>query len=608
LFIILKMLAATQPKDNESLKVFNLLFNFRETKGRSWIRISHFWTEKINILLQLLQLFAFVFACNYESWPVVWQGMYSSSFLSLFALDIGSIWYDDIIEDSVIRQVYSGLWIILGLLLGTLYLIVRFLLPLSLLIRVEFQRIYFKVLHIFYLPLALGVIPSSFCMYDNCSVDGPQILIIVFSAIVIIGLVSYPIYLIQHIFKSVITTDSEAYDEFIRLKEMEFLLGVSSSWLTDKLYLFSSYRSSFLRVYHRVLYYIFVLALVIVHSSLNTSRSTKLLCILCICGGFTIYITILPVYRCLSSSFLYAFCMWVITANLFIGYLKASDYDSQTMVDSNLVNILVAVNVVALVFILVFFLLILLFKLRWDVGVDTIKQLAIAYRYLLDDLRNAQRMILELKSMTNFHFVRVEPIRKMENLLVEHYQLLSKERHPLQFTVMEQLDILTYLRSVVEDETFLPSKKLERDYGLLVKVVNRRWVEQILFNPIKRRILLKLGVLKLFLGNRETNPFNSGETGDVDKARKNPRDYDLNQFYREFEDMESSRDGIVDTRYGKRDAKQAVMTRDLEKMMTISLVALDTNDKELLKSVKKGWQKLGTENIPRNLYNQLFNE
>lgn len=602
------MLGATQPKDKESLIVFNLLFDFGQKAGHTFIRISHFWTEKINILIQFLQLFSFVFACNYKSWPLRWQGMYTSSYLSIFALDFGSIYYDDIVKDSEIRQVYSGIWIVVGVFLGCLYLIVRFVLTCSLLTRVEFQRIYFKILHFFYLPLALGVLPSGFCQYSDCSVNGPQIFIICLTAIVIIGLASYPVYLTQHIFKSVISTDSEAYDEFIRLKEMEFLLGVSSSWLTDKLYLFSSYRSSYLRVYHRVIYYIFVLALVVIHSSLNTDNSTKLLIILCISGGFTVYITILPVYRCLSSSFLYSFCMWVITANLFMGYLKASKYDSQTMVDSNLVDILVAVNAIAVVFIFVFFLLIVIFKLRWDVGVDTIKQLAIAYRYLLDDLRNAQRMILELKSMTNFHFVRVEPIKKMENLLVEHYQLLSKEKHPLQFTVMEQLDILTYLRSEVKDETLLPSKKLERDYGLLIKVVNRRWVEQILFNPIKRRILLKLGVLKLFLGNRETNPFNSGETGDVDKARKNPRDYDLNQFYREFEDMESSREGIMDTKYGKRDVKQASRTKDFEKMVNITIVAIDAKDEELLKSVKKGWQKLGTENIPRNLYAQLFNE
>lgn len=603
------MSGATKPKDKESLEVFKLLFDFgQKTRYFQRIRISHFWSEKANIILQLLQLYSFVFACNYKSWPLRWQGMYASSYLGLFAVDIGSIAYDSIMKDSESRLIYGGIWIIFALFLGLLYIFVRFILVLSVLSRVEFQRIYFKILHFFYLPIALGTIPAALCQYGNCSIDGRQLVVTILTAVVIVGfLIAYPAYLFQHTYKSVISTDFEAYDEFIRLKEMEFLLGVSSSWLTDKLYLFSSYRSSWFRVYHRVIYYMFILSLVAVHAALNTDNGTKLLVLLCICGGFTIYITILPVYRCLSSSYLYAFCMWLITANFFIGYLKASGYDSQTMVDSNLVNIIIAVNVVALVFIVIILLITFLFRLSWDVGVDTIKQLAIAYRYLLDDLRNAEQMILTLKSMTNFHFVRVAPIDKMEDILVGHYQLLSKEKHPLQFTVMEQLDILTFLRDQVAKETLLPSKKLERDYGLLVMVVNRRWKEQILFNPIKRRILLKLGVLKMFLGKRETNPFNSGEIGDVDKARKNPREYDLNQFYREFEDMESSRDGIIDKNYDPKDLKQAVRQRDFHELINITIDAIDGNQENMLKKVRKAWEKLGTEHLPSHLQSQLFN-
>ena len=83
-------------KDKESLEVFKLLFDFSQKKSLfNRIRISHFWTEKINIILQLIQLFSFVFAANYESWPVRWQGIYKSSYLSLVAGDLGTILYED---------------------------------------------------------------------------------------------------------------------------------------------------------------------------------------------------------------------------------------------------------------------------------------------------------------------------------------------------------------------------------------------------------------------------------------------------------------------------------------------------------------------------------
>ena len=601
-------MSATQPKDKESLEIYKLLFDFGQKKRYFQnIEISHFWTEKINVAIQTVQLFSFVYASNYESWPLVWQGMYRSSCLGLVSLiDIGTFLFDDIMKDSVARLIYSGAWIFWAFMIGAIYLFVRFVLVLSVLARVRFQKYYFKFVHLFYLPVALGTIPAALCQYGDCDVNGSQLVVSILTLIVIAGyLIAYPLYLVVHISRKVVSTDPEAYDEFVRLKEMEFLLGVSSSWLTEKLYLFSSYRSTCLRVYHRVVYYAFLLGLVCVHGALNNDNGTKTLVLVIMSAVFSLYITVLPVYRCLSTSFFYAFCMWLITANFFMGYLKASGYNSQTMVDGNLVNILIAVNVVGLIMGLLIIFMIFFFRLNWDVGVESIKQLALAYRYLLDDLRNAQKMILTLKSMTSFHFIRKEPIIEMEKILVDHYKLLSKDKHSLQFTVMEQLDILSFLREQVEEETFLPSSKLERDYGLLVRVVNRRWKEQILFNPIKRRILLKLGVLKMFLGERQTNPFNSGETGDLYKDKKNS-EYDLNKFYREFEDMESSREVVADGGYVKNDVSEAVRRRDVEMLIRITASQIDARDSKLLKKIRKAWNKIGINQMPTNLHSQLF--
>jgi hypothetical protein len=601
-------MSATKPKDKESLEIYKLLFDFGQKQRKcQLITISHFWTEKINIAFQTVQLFSFMFACNYESWPLRWQGMYKESLLSILSLvDIGTYLFDDVMDDSVNRLIYSGAWIMFAAAMGSIYLLFRFVFNLSVLSRVQFQRIYFKIVHIFYLPVALGTIPAALCQYGDCQPSGSQLVVSILTLAVIGGyLVAYPFYLIVHVTKKVVTTNADAYEEFLRLKEMEYLLGISSAWLTEKLYLFSSYRSTYLRVYHRVVYYVFVLSMVIIHGALNQDNDYKMLILVIISGTFSLYITVLPSYRCLSSSLFYAFCMWLITANYFIGYLKASKYDSQTMADSNLVNILMVINIVGLIMGFIIILMIAMFRLNWDVGIESIKQLAVAYRFLLDDLRNSQKMILTLKSMTNFHFVRKEPIVKMEEILVNHYQLLSKEKHPLQFTVMEQLDILSFLREQVEDETLLPSFKLERDYGLLVRVVNRRWKEQILFNPIKRRILLKLGVLKLFLGERQTNPFNSGETGEMYKDKKNS-EYDINKFYREFEEMESSREGIIENQFGREDINNAVRKKDFELLIQITISLIDANDQKLLKRVKKAWNKLGTSQLPQNIHQQLF--
>ena len=453
--------------------------------------------------------------------------------------------------------------------------------------------------------------PVALCQYGNCSATGEQLVVSILTlGVVGIYLIGYPVYLTIHTYSYVLITEDDEYAEFIRLKEMEYLLGVSHDWLVEKLYLFSSYRSSWLRVYHRSIYYCFVLSLVVLHSALNTTLPSKLLVLLIICVGFTLYITLFPVYRCLSSSYLYALCMWVVTINLFMGFLKAWGYQSQSMIDSNLVDLLVAINVTAFVIIGLFVFLIFFFRVKWPVGADTIKQLAAGYRYMLTDLRNAQQMILTLRAFNSFRFVRKDPVEKMIELLTEHFRLLNKENHPLQHTVVEQMDILDSFRHQIDSETWMPCRNLERDYPILVSVVNRRWREQILMSPVKRRILLKLVLLRMFLGNRETKPFNSGEdTNYLEKGTKGMSEFDLNKFYREFEDMESSREMIGDGRaelVGEIDHYLASNNR--EQLIKITEMQIAARDPEILDYLKNIWNQFGLESLPHGLHAQLFKE
>lgn len=46
-------------------------------------------------------------------------------------------------------------------------------------------------------------------------------------------------------------------------------------------------------------------------------------------------------------------------------------------------------------------------------------------------------MILTLRGLASYQFVRAPPIEKMLDLLRDHYVLLYKEKHSLQFTVLE---------------------------------------------------------------------------------------------------------------------------------------------------------------------------
>jgi hypothetical protein len=594
--------------DKKSLEVFKLLFDFgQENKFLINNQISQFWSEKINILLQAVQMLNIAYVSNFNSWPLATQGMYKKNIAPAFSIDVGTYIYDGLYNNSSYRLIYAFLWIIVSCLVFFVYVYVMFISRINVLGRVEFQRIYFKIMHSMYIPIALGILPTAICQYNNCSVSGPQVLISVISAFIFVAfLVAYPLYLIHHTYIHIISTDPEAYDEFIKLKEMEFLLGVSHSWLTEKLYLFSSYRSSYLRIYHRSVYYFFVLSLILIHGIFMGSNKYKLTFQTIICFIFALYITILPVYRCLSSSYLYSFTLWLVTANLFMGTLKDYGYQSQSMVDSNFNNLLIAINVTAVVLIVIIILLFLIFRLKWDIGVEDVQQLALGYRYLLADLRNAQKMILTLRTFNNFRFVKLEPIEKMEKILLDHYHLLSKENHPLQYTVVEQLDILTYMRTQAKPQTLLPCPKLERDYGLLVKVVNRRTREQILMSPVKRRLLLKLGVLKLLLGRRETQPFNSGENLDYIKNKtKDNENPDLNKFYQEFEDLESSREILSETKKDPIDEINELVD-DIPGLLLVTQIHISNKNPDALNHLRKVWTNKGINQLPKRLRSKLF--
>lgn len=370
-----------------------------------------------------------------------------------------------------------------------------------------------------------------------------------------------------------------------------------------------------------------MLSLLIIHSCLNEDLGLKMLIITSLCVAFSAYITIYPIFRCMSSSYLYLVGMWTITANMFLGYLKSANYDAQALVDSNMNALLIAVNVAAGIILCLMIFIFVLFKLTWPVNLKTVKSVAVGYRYLLADLRNAQKMILILRARSNYQFVKAEPILQMIQILKDHYYLLYSENHHLQYTVLEQLDLLDYLKKRVQAVTLLPCKKLEDSYGLLIKVVNRRWKEQILMTPVKRRLLLKLYILKMFIGDRYIQPFNSGDINNyIGKGdTKRPigiSDFEIDQLYDKIEsvliekldsDPENSHRGLV---FGNADADsdlwlisnihKAQDNDNLDWLVDLTEKAIESGSGEANSILMKIWDERGTMNLPEDLRMRLY--
>jgi hypothetical protein len=173
---------------------------------------------------------------------------------------------------------------------------------------------------------------------------------------------------------------------------MEFVLKISTTWLTQEHYIYANYRRTWLRVYHRGVYQLFVLMLLLFHAGLNSgtvSVQAKMGLFLLVTCLMALYTTVLPVYRCVSSSAIYMLCWWTLAANCFMGFLRSIDYDSQSMVDENFYQIIGLVNLTCAILIGFVVLVSIALCLQWPVNLRKIKDLNIAYRHLLIDLRNA---------------------------------------------------------------------------------------------------------------------------------------------------------------------------------------------------------------------------
>lgn len=81
----------------------------------------------------------------------------------------------------------------------------------------------------------------------------------------IIGLL-YNVGIAWHLYREKIS--NMLNEEYIRKKEIEFVVDISEMWLTRHFFLFSSFKSDVFKMYHRVIFNFLQLGLCILHALL----------------------------------------------------------------------------------------------------------------------------------------------------------------------------------------------------------------------------------------------------------------------------------------------------------------------------------------------------
>lgn len=231
-----------------------------------------------------------------------------------------------------------------------------------------------------YFPLMLNIVEYSTCNYYtqkeaviliNCKRDIPfgwyTVMWVSTLVALVVGLL-YNIMLGVHLYREKIS--NMLNEEYIRKKEVEYVVGISEMWLTRYFFLFSSFKSDIFKMYHRVIFNTFQLLLVVVHAAMAGESPTKMGIIL---GLFTLYLAYVigtRPYRCQFSNIL----MFIITSSLvvtcFVLMLKVSGLKSALFVDNYFYGLLILINGFGWFLVLAFLLLIVALKRRWPLDKD----------------------------------------------------------------------------------------------------------------------------------------------------------------------------------------------------------------------------------------------
>ena len=134
------------------------------------------------------------------------------------------------------------------------------------------------LLEFLYLPFLMNTIPFGACQlktsragYNPHNCDTNDYAKYVLLAILVVALcfaVLYVMALITHVAIAKVSHNTKTHENFVQQKEIEFLLHCSPLWKEEVYAIFSSFGGRKLRMYHRALFNVWVLGLVLTHSFL----------------------------------------------------------------------------------------------------------------------------------------------------------------------------------------------------------------------------------------------------------------------------------------------------------------------------------------------------
>uniref|UniRef100_A0A0G4ICJ1 Uncharacterized protein n=1 Tax=Chromera velia CCMP2878 TaxID=1169474 RepID=A0A0G4ICJ1_9ALVE len=376
-------------------------------------------------------------------------------------------------------------------------------------LRSYIRRVGLIVGILFYMPLAMGVLPLAFCQdqAELCRTNVPLwITRVVCGATTMCVLLAFPFWTATLIKQQLIFQEDAPHEQYVQLKETEYLLLLNDTWEVHHFWLFTSFRKTFGRVYNRPLVLLLKLAVVLCFCFVQSSSMEEpmVLASLLVIFVYSICTFLKVVYRCKSSWVLQQLFFWNLFAYAFVTYLKVTtDEVNALLVPSTLTQILIVIHGFIGAFIgvtILYCAIITALRPVWPTNREQAEEVGKQMGPVVWDLRTAQKLCSDYET-TNKQYVPVEKVYRTLKTLESHLETARKYSSPFEWTILETLEDVTDLYADVHGISFIRGPYLSEWVSKAGKAMRVRQFEMSLMAPKKRRILLKLVCLRAICGD-----------------------------------------------------------------------------------------------------------
>jgi len=304
-----------------------------------------------------------------------------------------------------------------------------------------------------FFPTVLNVVEFSACPFGSakravvvvqCAAELPHgysVMLAVAYGSIGLGL-CYILWQAHHLHREKIS--NALNEEYIRKKEVEFVVGISEMWLTRHFYLFSSFRSEFFKMYHRSLFNGLFLAFCLIHALMPQSVA-KLGLVLALLVAFELYIGFSRPYRDGFSTLLVFVLNSTMVVTVFVLVMRAGGMKSALFVDNYFYGLLALINGFGWFLALLVCLFAVAVKARWPLDRDGVQkavngqELAIIY---IKQARKFRKRVVKAKKLGPAEAGELE---QLQNQLQEQFNAL-REQQPLCMDAL--LEVIDQLREL----------------------------------------------------------------------------------------------------------------------------------------------------------------